>query len=36
MSTANPGSIQPGDTGGTRVTAMAELGRGGGVNNMGK
>lgn len=28
MSTANPGSIQPGDTGGTRVTAMAELGRG--------
>lgn len=28
MSTANPGSIQPGDTGGTRVTAMVELGDG--------
>lgn len=28
MSTANPGSIQPGDTGGTRVTAMVELGGG--------
>lgn len=26
MSTANPGSIQPGDTGGTKVTAMVELG----------